>query len=591
VLEHRNDFIDYLNSMNNANSNNKNALAESQVLNDYYKKIKIKRELGEVIYDHLFSKNEKIGVILTGHAGDGKTSILIQVLDRLGYFIKNGETVKKPLKESEVYDNKLFYVKDMSELNENNQKNMLEKFLEYPNNNISSLLISNTGPLINTFRNILDESSFESLEIDLLERLDTNTLELVKVKVKGQVCKFIAVNMANIDNIYLVKDIINKLLQEELWAKCINCTVSKKCPIAFNYKMCKDNKERIINIVEQIYTWFKENESRLTIRQILSHLSFAFTGNLTCEKINEEIIYKKDALFDYAFPNLLFGYKGTKFIQESNNIKAIKELSKIALDENALPSDYKLFVHEDFNMFNSEIRNILEDKLKKNQYDLGVTNEESTKLRRSFRRFYIIASNIDENEFDILIENVFCEAFNMFYKLKNSKTITHRDKNKIKDIVFEGLYKIFLGVYPKDQQMLYITVKKELDDIQNVQLILGEVPKNDINIKNIVDKCKLKENDDKYITKIIFSRCNEEIELTFQMLQYFMRIRDGEIFTTLNPSFTFGLNNLKAKLLRAYKYTQSFDEDCTPEIKLLVIKKYGIENIELIIENGEMEVL
>ena len=53
VFEGGNEFIDYLNSMNNANSNNKNALAESQVLNDYYKKIQIKRELGEVIYNKL----------------------------------------------------------------------------------------------------------------------------------------------------------------------------------------------------------------------------------------------------------------------------------------------------------------------------------------------------------------------------------------------------------------------------------------------------------------------------------------------------------------------------------------------------------
>ncbi|MDK2584452.1 hypothetical protein QOZ83_01150 [Romboutsia sedimentorum] len=587
MFELGNDYIEYLNSMNNANSSNKNALAESQVLNNYYNDIKIKRELGEVIFNQLFSSSEQIGVILTGHAGDGKTSILIQILDKLGYF----SNVKKPLKESEIYNNKLFYVKDMSELNEDNQKYMLEKFLQYPKNNISSLLISNTGPLINTFRNILEEDSFESLEVDLLNRLDTNILEPIKVKINGQVCKFIAVNMANIDNTYLVKDIINNLLKEKLWAKCVDCRVSEKCPIAFNYKICSNNKERIINIVEKIYTWFKENESRLTIRQMLSHLSFALTGNLSCEEINNDIIYKKDALFDYAFPNLLFGYKGTKFVQESFNIKAIKELNKIALDENALPSDYKLFVHEDFSMFDAEIKNILEDKLKKNQYDLEVTNEESTKLRRAFRRFYIVSSNIDESEFDGLVENIFCEAFNMFYKLKNSKSITHRDKNRIKNIIFEGLYKIFLGVYPKDQEILYITVKKELDDIQNVQLVLGEVPKNDINVKNIATKCKFKENDEQYITKITFSRCSEEIDLTFQMLQYFMRIGNGEIFTTLNPSFTFGLNNLKAKLLKHYRYTQNFDEDYSPEIKLIVIKKDGVENIKMIIEDSVMEVL
>lgn len=588
MFESGNDYIKYLNSMNNANSGNKNALAESQVLNKYYDDIKIDRKLGEIIYNKLFSSNENIGIILTGHAGDGKTSILIQVLEKMGYF-KSG---KKPLKEKEVYDNKLFYVKDMSELNESNQNDMMRKFLQYPNKKISSLLISNTGPLINTFRNILDEYSFESLEVDLLESLDTNTLEPIEVKIGEEVCRFIAVNMANIDNTYLVKDIINNLLKENLWTKCINCTVSNRCPIAFNHKICSNNKERIISIVEKIYTWFKENESRLTIRQMLSHLSFALTGNLSCEEINNAIIHKNDALFNYAFPNLLFGYEGTKFKQESFNIKAIKELGKISLDEKTLSSDYRLFVHEDFTMFDDDIISILEDKLRKNQHDLGVTSEESTKLRRAFRRFYIICSRISEGEFDTLIEDIFCEAFNMFYKLKNNKAITHRDKNKIKDIVFEGLYKTFLGVYPKEEQMLYLTVKRELDEIQNVQLILGEVPKNDINVKNVDKICNFKESDDEYITKIIFSRCDEEIYLTFQMLQYFMRIGNGEIFTTLNPSFTFGINSLKATLLKCYKYSSDIlEDDYAPEIKLLVIKKCGVENIKMIIEEGMMEVL
>ena len=58
-----------------------------------------------------------------------------------------------------------------------------------------------------------------------------------------------------------------------------------------------------------------------------------------------------------------------------------------------------------------------------------------------------------------------------------------------------------------------------------------------------------------------------------------------EIFTTLNPSFTFGLNSLKAKLLRSYRY----DEDA--EINLLGINKNKPDNISFIIENGKMEVL
>ena len=575
-----NDFIEYLNSMNNANSCNKNALAESQVLDDYYDDIKITRKLGDILYEKLFNSNP-IGVILTGHAGDGKTSILIQILEKIGYFSKG----KKPLKESELYNEKLFYVKDMSELNEENQKSMLKKFLKYPNKNISSLLVSNTGPLINTFGNILDKDSSEQLEINLLNRLDRNDLESIEIEIDGEICTFIAVNMANIDNTYIVKDIMTNLLKETLWEKCMNCEVKEKCPIAFNYNICSKNMDRIVNILEQIYTWFKENESRLTIRQMISHISFALTGNLTCKEINNYIIYKKDVLFDYAFPNLLFGYKGIQQISESLNIKAIKELNKISIDQNALPMDYQLFVREEFEMFDEEVKFILEEKLKQNQNDLGVNSNDATRLRRAFRRFYILISKIDDDEFDKLKESIFSEAFNIYYKLSNDEIITHKEKSKLKDIVFEGLYKTFIGVYPKDENTLYLTVKKELDEIQNVQLILGEVPKKDISIKNVLKECSLRENDSKYEIILNFSRCNYDVRLTFQMLQYFMKIGEGEIFTTLNPSFTFGLNSLKAKLLRSYRY----DEDA--EINLLVINKNKPDNISFIIENGKMEVL
>ena len=41
-----NKFVDYLNSMNNADSSNENALAESQILSEYYDLIKIERILG-----------------------------------------------------------------------------------------------------------------------------------------------------------------------------------------------------------------------------------------------------------------------------------------------------------------------------------------------------------------------------------------------------------------------------------------------------------------------------------------------------------------------------------------------------------------
>lgn len=221
-----NKFVDYLNSMNNADSSNENALAESQILSEYYDFIKIERKLGEYIYDYLI-KDEKKAIILTGHAGDGKTSILIQILNKMGYFNEG----KKSLKEKELYKDLLFYVKDMSELNEEKRKEALNRFLTYADKGVSSLLISNTGPLINTFKSILNKDQFEELENDLLSRLDNNDLKEIEVCIGSQKSKFTIINMAKLDNIYIVKELLDKFIQDNLWESCTKCEANSKCPI------------------------------------------------------------------------------------------------------------------------------------------------------------------------------------------------------------------------------------------------------------------------------------------------------------------------------------------------------------------------
>lgn len=78
-----NDFINYLNSTNNVGGNSTGSLAETQVKSSYYDSVKVDRKLGAYITDCVESGNHK-AFILTGHAGDGKTSILVQVLKSLG---------------------------------------------------------------------------------------------------------------------------------------------------------------------------------------------------------------------------------------------------------------------------------------------------------------------------------------------------------------------------------------------------------------------------------------------------------------------------------------------------------------------------
>lgn len=573
-----NKFVSYLNSLNNANGSNENALAESQLLNDYYDSIVIDRKITDYIYNLLFNKDNNIPLVLTGHAGDGKTSILIQILKKAGYF-NNG---LKALKEVDEFDSKLLYIKDMSELNESKQEDMFLNFIMAPENKESSILISNTGPLINTTKRLLEKEyskdEIEDFEINLLSQIDEIESSEIIIKLKDKEYLFKVINIAKIDNTYFVGEIIRKLTQINLWKSCELCSCNEKCPVYNNFKTIYNNQERIIEFVERLYIWFSDNQQRLTIRQMMSHLSYAISGNLDCNDINKKIIKDYDNLFNYHFANLFFGHVGTTFDKNSFNIKTIRMLNEQMFEEKALiEEDYKLFVQEDYSIFDEKTSKILENTIRNNYESLGIKNKESIMMRRSFRRFYMLLSKVDEEEFNNILKQVFSEVFPLYYELI-CEPITKkciRTRNRVKDIVFSGLYRYLIGVYSNSSDQLYLTLKKENMDFQSVQLVLGSVSKNDIKLEQekIIGNI---ENSDKR-NKIIIKFGSVNFELTYQTLDYLYNISEGKVYTKLNPSFTFDLTKLKSQLIKAYGKK---DEDYTT-IRILAILNNNVKEIML----------
>ncbi len=195
-----NKFINYLNSMNNASSSNVNSLAESQVLNEFYHIIQVERNLGKYIA-HEIKENKNQCFILTGHAGDGKTSILVQVLRELNLLSKG--TKLEEYKEIEKDGIRLIYIKDMSELNKEDQVKYLKESLEAPKNGLSSILITNTGPLLTSFKSLFDNNT--EIENKLLDQLDLNKNDYLDIN--GY--KFKLINIARVDNVGFSKEILN----------------------------------------------------------------------------------------------------------------------------------------------------------------------------------------------------------------------------------------------------------------------------------------------------------------------------------------------------------------------------------------------
>ena len=139
-----NTFVEYMSSMNNANGDTSNALAEAQVNNEYYKEIKVDRKLGKEIVKDI-NNGKKCAYIITGHAGDGKTSILTQILLELDA-LDGSEQLQIKGEVTLSGGSKLLYVKDMSELSIDNQIKSMKEILEAPMNGNIGIMISNTGP-------------------------------------------------------------------------------------------------------------------------------------------------------------------------------------------------------------------------------------------------------------------------------------------------------------------------------------------------------------------------------------------------------------------------------------------------------------
>lgn len=587
-----NEFINYLNSMNNATSGNINALAESQVTNKYYNYIRVDRKLGEFIVNKI-NTNEKRCYILTGHAGDGKTSLLVQVLKSLN-LLPEGER----LKVVDTVSNELCtlkYVKDMSELPEEKQIKLLKECLDAPKNGMSSILITNTGPLIKSFSILFGENNdkkIDQIENILLKQLDENSIEQLEINES----KFNLINIARIENLSFARKVIEKICSEDLWCKCKECINGSKCPIYFNKRCVSDNKERVIDFVETFYRWLQENDKRITIRQMIAQISFAFTGNIKCESISkfDSRLYNN---FNYNFANLFFGYKGIQEFSEAKQIKGIELIQDMKIDSVALKEDYNIFVKGDFSYLKADIRRIVESLWNEFSKEVFIGDDCDSKyidkqneIRKSVRRFILVFGLSDqEGGLSELYNQIYGKVFSM-YKSATTEKHTPRKLRLISKMIYEALYIKNIGVPPIDEDTLYLTLTRYDGDFQKVFLLLGKSKERNLVVNQIVRNVEIEDIDGGY--KLILQICkeegivNEKINLSLPLLMYFYSIVNGEISTEINPSLSHGLAELNAKLLKVFRFKEK-----EKQLSLIVNTVSGAKEIKIEFEDNKMFVL
>lgn len=591
-----NDFINYLNSTNNVGGNSAGSLAETQVRSQYYDSVKVDRNLGSYIAECVNTGNHK-AFILTGHAGDGKTSILVQVLKNLGRLQAcEGLCIRKE------YDDFLYF-KDMSEIASGKQVNALEEAVTAPSVGKTSLLISNTGPLLKAFETLARAKKEESgeqftdndrmaLQSKLLTQLDAN--KEMSLVIEG--FEFILVNIARVDNVPFAVRIMKNILAPELWDSCTTCSCADRCPIKNNHDLVTTQFDRVAQFVEDYYRFLYENDKRMTIRQMVGQISYALTGNLTCDYIATR--HLKEPFFIYNFANLFFGYKGLTKAKDAAQIKGIEQIQNLEVDRIALDVDYNLFVQHDFSCFVPRIEGEITALLHKYKKHYQITDEdqlldekkqeEELQLRRAVRRFYLLFSLYESgNDIDHVMNQIFGKSYADYRKLISQKQDSVMLRN-MQATIFNALYIKNTGYLPEGKIDLPLTLRREDDVFQSVMIVLGKVGKSDLKVVQEEATNRFEDVDSKF--DLYLNLKGKKFRLSLPMITYFNDLIDGAISSNNNPALTHGIAQLDALLLDQFgSVIPESEEDC--ELTVIINTANGQEVEHFAFDNKRLSIL
>jgi hypothetical protein len=229
-------------------------------------------------------KSPRIGIISVNICF--LSSIALDIFKQL-YKIPLNEPLKSPLKEHEEIQHPhgiLNIIKDISELSIEDRQKWLQKAFQDTG---SYLIISNTGPLIDSFNEFVKRTKKDpGIESKLLKALDQPLSQnsFNQNYIKDFEKDLIILNLTRQDNVIIASRILQKMIQHPAWNKCQECLVEQACPIQLNIRALRERLEYVLERVQWIYQRVNAFDQRLTLRQIVAHLAFSITGNMSCEE-------------------------------------------------------------------------------------------------------------------------------------------------------------------------------------------------------------------------------------------------------------------------------------------------------------------
>jgi len=581
-----NEFVAYLNTLHNTTPGNENALAESQALNPYFGSIHVSLDLTDFIAEQLISSDGS-HVILTGHAGDGKSTIALELYKRFKNIpmhirLPQALSVKEEISADEGIT--LHIVKDMSELPEKDQINM---FLEASSEDLSEnrwLIISNTGTLLETLRAVAHHKEINEQE------LENHLLSLLQKKEPEYLNDFSApfqvINLTQIDNVHIAMQLFEKLIHEDNWEVCDTCDLRKTCPIHINVTALQEFRPIASERIKWIYRHLYEYGNRLTMRQITAHLSYALTAGLDYETLcSHAAMPIPPDISDYLFHNRFFGFKGVAKDDEGRQLTALEQIMPLELGSKPYPTlDRRLWTIETGLLpeLPASLENLFESGLR---IEYGA-NSDSSRYRQQIRRMFYIFGKVSGD-----LQN-FPTSFSGSQMLTESETwqkvpdkLSLLRKDDLMRKVLHVLQEQFTGFHlPENMNTseLYITLNRKNEDLrQSVQILLKRIPFSNFTLylKPVYQTFKPQ----RYVLTLEETFSKIKLHLALPFLDFIMMRHTGEVGQPLDTAYSDRLERFKARLLQSYK---------SEYLELLELKNNGeLETRRFVVNENTLEVV
>ncbi|HAS6872952.1 TPA: hypothetical protein GRI61_22150 [Vibrio parahaemolyticus] len=583
-----NQYISYLNSLHNVSANCANALAESQALNDFFPDIYEPFPIVQHVSD-LLTNNEDRVVILTGHAGDGKSTIAIDVLKQL-QGIAPTDKLTSPIKEREVITHlNVNIIKDMSELSKVQRKQWITEAFKASG---SWLIVSNTGPLLDSLFDYAgdDNLNVESEVLDALNRpLEAVTTQAHRIE--GFDKELVIINLTRLDNVGLGAKLVTKLVQHSGWEACLRCEAKLTCPIKKNKDALSESIETVEERIRWVYTRLTAYEHRLTLRQILAHIAYSITGGEGCERVKATLISDEascEELQDILFSETFFGQRAGRRCYDAENLHAISILRKgnfgapvgVDFEHQLLTSEGMVWADLPKNL--TEVKAVWTERAKE---------VNAIRWRFALRRMYFMYGKIAPNSeqranlyLDSFIDSYGVRLFDQ-WKSIGSLNLRKTERRKLKDLCLNVLLELFTGFSANQyssSDRLYITLRrKDQNVVQPTQIVVDELSFRDFDV--FYDRIR-------GLLILTFENGRVELPLSLPLFDYIQARNRGELGSSLSPIHQSQINWFQSELLRITQKEIEDDDDELCIIKAGINGEVTIHRFLLDSEQGVLEI-